>query len=168
MLSLGVYETWLFWVIWSSTCNCSLTKELFMVFVAAVATIYSCNSLLIIKIALLCCFVHFNKFCQWYNADLCICVRPKSSKCSFCFHLAAHSCAAVLPIDLPWAAHGARGLFWCMLHTLCWCLHHLTNLFVYYIPPHVPCIFSVCTVLQHPVCFCGAFFADFSSFTLQV
>lgn len=104
-------------------------------------------------------------FFFWINpvSDTLICASVSDLKVlsvHFAFKLAVRLSAAVLPIDLPWAARGASAFFLSMLHTLCCCSHLLVNLSVYLIPPHVPCIFSVCTILQHCVCFHGLFLMD--------
>lgn len=175
MLPLGMYsETYFFWVIWSCTSNCSLTKEPSMFSAVAVATIYSCTSSLIIKIALLCCFGFFKINLVSDTTLICASVSNlKVLSVPFAFKLAVHSSAAVLPIDFPWAAHGDSAFLLSVLHTPCWCLHVLIILLVYYIPPHVPCIFSVRSILQHYVWLHALFLmdshtADFSPFTLQV
>lgn len=120
MSPLGMYnETLLFWVIWSCTNYCLLNKEPFMVFVVAVVTIYSCVSLWIIKIALLCCFGFF--LINLVSGTTMICASVSSLKVlnvHFAFKLEVHSSSAGLPIDLPWAAHGASAFLLSVAHTL--------------------------------------------------
>lgn len=145
--------------------------------VVAVATIYSCTSLLIITIALLCCCCFFFLINLVSDTTL-ICASVSSLKVlsiPFAFKLAVHSSAAVLLTDLPWAACGGSAFLLSMLHTLCWCLHVLIILLVYYIPPHVPCIFFqfvlFCSTMYDYMCcswWIHTLFADFSPFTLQV